>query len=109
MPILVYVAGPYTGDTEPNIRAAQRVAAQLISPSVFPVVPHEMNQHLAHCGDIGYWYRATLEIMLRCDAVVLVERWCESTGAIAEVAAAHRAGISVYETVAEFEARNERP
>jgi len=105
--ILVYVAGPYTAPTilqrEANIREAQLVGGQLIAADVYPIVPHEMGQAYADQQPPEYWYRATMALMLRCDAVVLTPRWAESTGATLERERALRVGIPVFPTVWTFE------
>ncbi len=106
--ILVYVAGPYTADTAcqraENIRAAQFVGAQIIAADVYPIVPHEMGQMFADHQPPEYWYRATLELMLRCDVVVLTPRWRDSKGARIEHDRARLRGIPVVEGPTEFEA-----
>lgn len=94
---LVYVAGPYTADTDEqrlaNIAAAQAWGAKVIDAGGIPVIPHNMSEGIADKGDAEFWYAATLELMLRCDAVLLMPRAGESIGARAEEEAAHEIGM----------------
>ncbi|HEY7821311.1 MAG TPA: FHA domain-containing protein, partial [Acidimicrobiia bacterium] len=96
---LVYVAGPYTADTDEqrlaNIAAAQAWGAKVIDAGGIPVVPHNMSEGIAGKGDAEFWYTATLELMLRCDVVLLMPRAGESIGARAEEEAAHESGMPV--------------
>ena len=106
--ILVYVAGPYTADSlwerAENIREAQLVGAQILAEDVYPIVPHEMGAMFQDQQPPEYWYRATLALMLRCDAVVLTPRWRVSHGAVLERERALKIGMPVFDNVDQFEA-----
>lgn len=103
---LVYVAGPYRGPTphavQLNIECARRVGVLVAKAGLMPVIPHANTGGLEFVApDIGdeFWLEGTLEMMRRCDAVVLCPGWEQSAGTRAEVAEADRLGIPVFQTV----------
>lgn len=98
---LVYIAGAYRAPTpwgvEQNIRAAEDLAVKVHAAGMFAVCPHANARHMEG-GDItdAHMLTGTLELMRRCDAVILVSNWRTSSGALAEVAEATRIGIPVF-------------
>lgn len=107
---LVYVAGPYRGKTREevaqNVAAARHVGKLCALQGFFPVMPTVNTAHFdhdfPHIQDDEFWLAGTLELMRRCDAVVLVDGWTESAGALGEVAEAKRLGIPVYGSTSEL-------
>lgn len=98
---VVYIAGKYRGPNpwavEQNIRAAEEVAARVAALGLMPQVVHPMTRFIGGSNsDEQFWVDGTLEIMRRCDAVVLVPNWRDSVGARAEVEEAERLGIPVF-------------
>lgn len=99
---LVYVAGRYSASggrtVAENVEAARAVARVVATyPLLFPVVPHQLNAGLEDVGDYEWWLAGTLELMRRCDAVVMVPGWEGSRGACAEREEAHRLGLPVFD------------
>lgn len=111
---VIYIAGPYraSGDrtVEHNVDRAALVAATVVSVSdarVSVLVPHLVGHGVDEAmaafppervpGD-AYWLAATLELLRRCDAVVLVWGWEASAGTAAEIAEARALGLPVFET-----------
>ena len=99
---LVYVAGRYSASSDrtvaENVEAARAVARVVATyPLLFPVVPHQLNAGLEDVGDYEWWLAGTLELMRRCDAVVMVPGWEGSRGACAEREEAHRLGLPVFD------------
>lgn len=103
---IVYIAGPYRGpDREAiaaNIEAARRLATHACALGWFPICPHlntaHMETDLPHLGD-AFWLRGTMELMERCDAMVLVEGWERSAGTQGEIARADELRIPIFRTV----------
>ncbi len=97
---LVYIAGPYRSATpwgvEQNIRAAEGLAVKVHAAGMFAVCPHANSRHMEGVADDAHFLVGTLELMRRCDAVILTREWRNSSGALAEVAEATRLGIPVF-------------
>ena len=99
-PKLIYIAGPYTpteeSSVEQNIAAARKVAEQVASPKIFPIVPHNTGTAIEHIGDYQFWINGTIELMHRCDAVLAMPTWERSRGATDEVRDADRVHLPVF-------------
>ena len=108
--VMVYVAGPYTGESErevqTNIEVATRVAVEAIKRGWLTYTPHRESGFLdAYKGLTSaqdFWYEWTISAMLRCDAVVLCPGWQGSIGTTFERRVALEAGVPVYDTVDEL-------
>jgi len=101
---ILYIAGPFSapeGDPDPlhtieaNILAASRIALEAARKGWMPVCPHKNTAGFQHCLDIpvSHWYDGDIELMKRCDAVLLIPGWRESKGAAVERAVAIASGI----------------
>lgn len=101
MPI-VYVAGPYRGlnheAVELNIQSATAVGMEAIRKGWSPIIPHKNTGHMDRLTNLPdqFWLDATMELMLRCDAVVLCPGWERSAGTAVEIKEARLRGITVY-------------
>jgi nucleoside 2-deoxyribosyltransferase len=97
---VIYIAGKYRGPNawaiEQNIRAAEDVAARVWAMGHVALCPHANSRHMDGVASDEVFLAGTLELMRRCDAVVLVWNWEGSEGACAEVAEARRRGIPVF-------------
>ncbi len=110
IPPLVYVAGPYRASNawlvEQNIRRAEAVAIQVAEVGCYPITPHTNTRgYFEHAQpDADFWLQATLELMRRCDAVLMMPNWRESSGAIGEFNEAVRMGKPTLYTLDELQA-----
>ena len=97
---VIYIAGKYRGPTawaiEQNIRAAEDVAARVWAMGHVALCPHANSRHMDGVASDEVFLAGTLELMRRCDAVVLVPNWRDSAGARAEVDEADRLGLPVF-------------
>lgn len=102
---LIYVAGRYRAATREavaaNIEAARQVGIQAARLGWYPVIPHANTAHmeldLQH--DDEFWLGGTLELMTRCDAVVLVDGWEGSVGTHGEIAKADQINLPVFRSL----------
>ena len=97
---LVYIAGPYRAKTvwqvEQNIIAAQAVAAQVLGVhGLFPICPHLNTRHMEGLADDDHMIAGTMELMRRCDAVIVTADWKRSAGTRGEVEEAVRLRLPV--------------
>lgn len=99
---LIYVAGRYRAatraDIAQNIENARLVGIEAARLGWYPVIPHcntaHMEDDLQH--DDEFWLAGTLELMTRCDAVVLVDGWETSVGTAGEIAKADQIRLPVF-------------
>ena len=100
---LAFVAGKYRADTihgiVENIRKAEAVAIELWKMGFAVITPH-LNSRLMDgvCPD-KVWLDGGLEILRRCDLIVLLEGWESSEGARDECIQAELIGIPVFEWI----------
>lgn len=85
---VVYVAGPFRGktpwDVELNIRHAEELALAVARAGAMPLCPHTMTRYFdRQCTD-EFWLIGTLELLRRCDAIILTDTWEKSEGAAGE-------------------------
>lgn len=103
---VIYVAGPYRADTErgvlENIRNAEAVAIEVWQAGYVALTPH-LNTRLfgGLCPD-ETWLKGALELLRRCDAMVLVSGWETSGGTLAEIKEANNLNIPIFNNVAEI-------
>lgn len=96
---VIYIAGKYRGPNawavEQNIRAAEDVAAKVWAMGHVALCPHANSRHMEGVASDEHFLSGTLELLRRCDAVVLVPNWRDSEGARAEASEAVRLGIPI--------------
>ncbi len=104
---VIYIAGKYRGPTpwavEQNIRAAEEVAARVWAMGMVALCPHQLTRHMEGLASDEHFLAGTLDLMRRCDVVLLVPNWRDSVGARAEVAEAERLGLPVFGRDADVE------
>jgi hypothetical protein len=97
---LVYCAGRYraptTWERDCNINDARRVGADVARLGAYPVIPQSNTAHMDGLCDDRFWLDGTLELLRRCDAVVMCPGWETSSGSRAEKVEAERLGIPVF-------------
>lgn len=107
-PLVVYIAGPYRASTpflvEQNIRRAEAMMLLVVGMGLVPLCPHTMTRFIDGTGTDEYWLNTTLELMRRCDAVLLCEDWQHSSGTLGELAEARALGMPIYENLHELAA-----
>jgi len=95
--MLIYIAGPYTGDRDKNIQDARKVSIELWKKGHAVVCPH---LNTAKMEDDGIEYdvilRGDVDIISRCDAIMMMENWEESSGASLEHKYAEGIGLPIF-------------
>lgn len=99
---LAYVAGPYRASTEwqreRNIRNAENVALWLWKTGYVVICPHKNTENFGGAYDLPdeTWLEGGLNILLRCDLVVVAPNWQLSNGTLEEIIFADAHGIPIF-------------
>lgn len=103
---IIYVAGPYRGrstiEVDINIGSAKKVALMMASKGWYPVTPHLLTPRFDDATGNqlkdDFFLSGSMELMARCDAVVLCPGWTGSEGATAEAIRAKDLAIPVWKS-----------
>jgi hypothetical protein len=97
---VVYVAGPFRGkdawEIECNIRRAETLALEVWRLGCAVICPHSNTRFFQGAAPDKVWLDGDLEILRRCDAIIMTEDWERSSGARAEREEAIRLRIPVF-------------
>jgi hypothetical protein len=87
---LIYIAGPFRGKPniewlrQQNIRKAEALALEVWQNGGIAICPHKNTEHFDGCIPDDAFIVGDLEILRRCDAVLLLTDWRDSEGACRE-------------------------
>lgn len=107
---LIMISGPYTGrtseETKDNIEKARLKALEIISKKGrfgwFPITPHmntagfEMYESVLEGIDQYYWYNGYNSLVMKCDAIYMLNDWEKSEGAKKENGIAKETKTPIY-------------
>jgi hypothetical protein len=97
---LIYIAGPFRGPSpiivRRHVEAARDLGLRVAEAGGYPVIPHTMTADFDKLLTDQFWLDGTLEMLKRCDAMVLTYDWEKSSGARAEQAWAHQYNMPWY-------------
>lgn len=103
---VIYIAGPFRGknhwEIEQNIRRAEALALAVWRAGFAALCPHCNTRFFDGAARDEVWLQGDLEMLRRCDAVLMTPDWEKSTGAKAEKEAAIAEGIAVYHTLTDL-------
>jgi hypothetical protein len=101
--MLIYTAGPYSpsagaGTVEENIQRAREAALQLWEAGYTVICPHLNTANFEEEIDLQPkdYVDRDLEIVERCDAIVMLPKWQQSLGAVRELEHALANDVDVY-------------
>ena len=101
--IVVYIAGPYVGESawaiEENVRRAEALALGVWRLGAVPICPHTSSRFFYGAIEEKTALDGDLELVSRCDALILVDDWRRSRGARSERAFAEELAIPIFETL----------
>jgi hypothetical protein len=107
---VIYVAGPFRGETpwqvEENIRIAERTGLRVAKAGHIPLIPHTMYRFFDGSASDEFWLEGTQELLRRCDGIVMSVGWERSSGSKAELDLAMRgqkAGSLAFMSIEAFE------
>ncbi len=85
---VVYIAGPFRGpntwEIEQNIRRAEALALEVWRAGAVAICPHTNTRFFQGAAPDDVWLKGYLEVVGRCDAVLLTSDYLDSEGAISE-------------------------
>lgn len=101
--LLVYVSGPYsehagTGTVAENIERAKAVCVQLWNEGYAVICPHTNTAHFNDVSTATYedYIEGDLLMVERSDAIVMMEGWERSSGAVRELDHARAQAVPIY-------------
>jgi hypothetical protein len=102
----IYIAGRYTHTTEEErrqyVEAGKLAILQLMKKGHTPICTFSMTDGLEH-NNMGLHYddfmNLSLEWLLNCQAVYMLEGWEQSNGARIERELAEKEGLPIYENI----------
>ena len=104
---VVYIAGPFRGpnswEIEENIRRAERLALEVWRLGVACICPHTNTRFFQGAAPDNVWLDGDLELVKRCDAVLLTSDYSRSSGATAEKLFAEEHNIPVFVSIGDLE------
>lgn len=96
---VAYIAGPYRsghGRTVlENCRAAEKVAIKWWRKGYAVICPHKNTEFFDGLAPDAVWLKGDIEILKRCDLIIMMENYGDSTGAKAELDFAQANNITV--------------
>jgi len=96
---VVYIAGPFRAanqwEQEANIRRAEAMALEVWRLGAVALCPHLNTRYFSGALPDEVWLDGDLELLRRCDAILMVHGWENSAGAMAEKAFARENNIPI--------------
>lgn len=100
---VVYICGPFRAASHwgivQNVRKAEALALKVWQAGMVALTPHLNTANFQGAAPDGVWLAGDLELLRRCDAVLLVEGWPNSEGAKVEVDYARDRNIPIFESL----------
>lgn len=98
---LIYIAGPFRGptplDVRRNVERARDAGLLVAQLGAYPIIPHTMTAEFDKQLDDQFWLDGTMEMLRRCDALLLIPYWDQSTGARAEAQYARMVTLPIFD------------
>ena len=100
---IVYIAGPFRADTawgvELNVRRAEGWGLRVAKMGAMPLIPHTNTRFFHGLLTDAFWIEGTAELLRRCDAILTIPGWEDSSGALAEFELAGELGLPQFTTM----------
>lgn len=96
--MIVYISGKYSGDVPENIAVARKVAIEVWEKGMVALCPHLNTAHFEADCSASYddYLIGDIQLLARCDAILMLPNWQESNGACKEYEYARNNAIPVY-------------
>ena len=97
--MLVYISGPYTSKTlrgvQQNIELASNLAYKYWMKGYTVICPHKNTAFFGGDDNTELWQNGDLEILSKCDIIVMMKNWTDSKGAKIEYQYAKELGKKI--------------
>ena len=85
---VIYISGKFRGESswhvEQNIRAAEELALEVWKLGAVALCPHLNTRFFQGVLPDEIWLEGDIELVRRCDAMLMVHNWRDSVGAVHE-------------------------
>jgi nucleoside 2-deoxyribosyltransferase len=92
---VVYISGPMTGLPEFNLPAFRTTKAALVALGFDVLSPADVADTEGTGKPRAFYMRRDIEMLLKADAILLLDGWNKSKGALLEFDVAHELGLLV--------------
>lgn len=103
---LVFISGPFRGkdhwEVENNIRRAESLALAVWRLGAAVICPHCNTRFFSGAADDSVWLAGDIEMLRRCDAIIVTPDWRKSSGARAEVEFSYKQGIPLFTGISDL-------
>lgn len=105
---VIFICGPFRAATpwlvEQNVRRAEELALEVWRAGFAALCPHTNTRHFNGAADDAVWLAGAIELMRRCDAVLVVDSPATalSEGTATEIHEAWRSGLPVFYSLDEL-------
>lgn len=107
---IIFVSGPFRGkpniewNRQQNVRRAEAAALFVWRAGGIAICPHKNTEHFDGAADDAVFLFGDLQILERCDAILMVDGWGLSQGSCAELNFALDKNLTVLYSLAEAQA-----
>lgn len=103
---VIYIAGKYRGQypyqIKQNVIKADVFGMKVCELGAMPLIPHCNTFGYEGLQDDEFFLEGTMELMRRCDAILLIPGWEQSQGATGEKKEAEARGLPVFQSIEEL-------
>ena len=96
---IAFISGQYRADTThnilENIRKAEQVAIKYWQKGYVVICPHLNTRLFDGVLDDDVWLKGYLEILKRCDVIIMMKQWQKSIGASLELQQAKKYNLKI--------------
>jgi hypothetical protein len=100
---VIYIGGPFraanTWEIEQNVRRAEEVALEVWRLGAAAICPHANTRFFQRILPDSVWLDGDLEIIARCDALLLQGNWQNSAGTLGEIEQALSLGLPIFDAI----------